>query len=226
MAQRTDPKAAATGGTVRRERSRRGLSTRDAIRRAAVQVFHERGYAAATVRDIAGRLGIQGGSMYNHYQSKQELLLDIMSETNRELLRGLEEAISEIQDPKEKLRVAIEFHVLFHREHPMEAFLADSELRSLEPKNYRRIVAQRKDYERAIQGILEEGRAKGTFAPCHRGVVSYAIITACSAVADWFKPEGPLSIEEIAKIYSDFLVRGLAPGTASSSSKRGPKERT
>lgn len=182
---------------------------RDAIRAAAVKTFYERGYAAATIRQIAAELGIQGGSLYNHYASKQEILLDVMVQTNDELLAGLDAAIADAPDAIAALRAAIVFHVAFHRDRHQEAFLTDNELRNLEPENYPTVAKQRKAYERRIQRILEQGQESGEFEVADTRVVSYAIITACSAVPSWFKPKGRLTIDEVGETYASLILGGV-----------------
>lgn len=184
-------------------------STRDAIRDAAVKIFFERGYSAATVREIASELGIKAGSIYNHYTSKQEILVDLMVRTLDELIVGLDEAIAECNSPTDALRAAIVHHVLFHRTRHREAFVADTELRSLEPEPYQAFTKQRTAYERRIQKILDEGQDQGEFAITDVRVVSYAIITACSAVPTWFRPAGRRTIDQVGEIYADLILRGI-----------------
>ena len=195
----------AAGGTIRAEPS----TTRDTIRTAAIEVFYLRGYAAATIRQIAARLGMRGGSIYNHYTSKQEILRDIMSRTIEQLSVGLDEATAGESEPGERIRQAVIYHVRFHKDHRKEAFLADSELRSLEPEAYREIVRGRKRYEKAVQAILEDGVRAATFTLGDTRLASYAIITACSAVGTWFRPEGPQTIDEVAEAYADFMIRAI-----------------
>jgi AcrR family transcriptional regulator len=184
-------------------------STREAIQQAAVKLFFERGYSAATVREIASELGIKAGSIYNHYASKQQILVDVMEQTLGELTEGLDRAIAGSDTPTQAMRAAIVHHVVFHRTRHREAFVADSEMRSLEPDVYERMAKQRRQYERKIQKILSDGQKNGEFEVSDARVVSYAIITACSAVPSWFKPAGRLTIDQVGEIYADLIVKGL-----------------
>ena len=201
--------SAKRGGRVNRSTPVRDGSPRENVRLAAVEVFYERGYAAASIREIAARLGMQGGSIYNHYESKQDILFEIMSGTNHLLIEGIREALADAVAPVEKLRVAVIHHVIFHCDWPHEAFLAESELRNLEPAQYREIIAERRAYERIFEELLREGQDAGVFVVKDVRVLTYAIIAACSAVATWFKPRGALKIEEIAEVYADFVLNGV-----------------
>jgi TetR/AcrR family transcriptional regulator, cholesterol catabolism regulator len=198
---------------------RSGIETRDAIQRAAVEVFAERGYPAASVREIAGRLGIKAGSLYNHYPSKQDILFAIMSDNMARLVAGFDECTKD-KDPEEALRSSITHHVLFHRDNAKAAFVADSELRSLEPGYHKKIVEVRKNYEHAIQRLIEDGQRAKVFRPGPASVLSYAIITACSGVATWFRPTGAHSIGDIADTYADLFLRGLKIGQESRPRRR------
>jgi hypothetical protein len=68
----------------------------------------------------------------------------------------------------------------------------------------------RDDYEKKIQGVIEEGVAEGIFADLDTKVISYAILSMCTSVCTWFDKSGRLSKEEVADIYSVFILKGLA----------------
>lgn len=189
-----------------------GSEAREAIQGAAVEVFAQRGYAAASVREIAGRIGMKAGSLYNHYSSKQDILFAIMSDNMTRLLVGFDEC-TKGKDPEEALRNSITHHVLFHRDNAMAAFVADSEIRSLEPEYHQKIVQMRKEYEHAVQRLIERGQKSGAFRPGSAAVMSYAIISACSGVAGWFRATGAHSITEVADTFVDLFLTGLKTGT-------------
>src|SRR5215213_2478157 len=120
-----------------------GPKTLEAIRKAGLRLIFEHGYAAMSLRDLAAEVGIQSGSLYNHISTKQELLFDLIHDHINELLRQLDRALQGKQRPVEKLRAFTAFHVTYHMTRKREVFIANSELRSLEPKNYEAIVALR-----------------------------------------------------------------------------------
>lgn len=191
-----------------------GSETREAIQRTAIEVFAQRGYPAASVREIASRLGIKAGSLYNHYPSKQDILFGIMSDNMSRLLAGFDEC-TKGKEPEEALRSSIIHHVLFHGENATAAFVADSEIRSLEPENHQKIVQMRKEYEHAIQRLIERGQKSGTFRPGSAAVMSYAIISACSGVATWFRTTGAHDITDVADTFVNLFLTGLRERPAS-----------
>jgi len=120
-----------------------GPKTMEAIRKAGLRLIFEHGYAAMSLRQLAAAVGIQAGSLYNHISTKQELLFDLVQDHINELLRQLDLALQGKQRPAEKLSAFVAFHVTYHMTKKREVFIANSELRSLEPKNYEAIVALR-----------------------------------------------------------------------------------
>ena len=73
-----------------------GPKTMEAIRKAGLRLIFEHGYEAMSLRQLAGEVGIQAGSLYNHISTKQELLFDLIQDHINELLRQLDRAIEAV----------------------------------------------------------------------------------------------------------------------------------
>lgn len=179
------------------------------ILREAARLFREKGYNASTLRELAKQSGIQGGSVYHHFSSKQEILFQIMDVTMNGLRNNLEESIRGVDDPVEKLRKAIRFHIEYHVVDPDATFVADTELRSLENGNFERIAAKRREYENLFADILKDGVRAGVMTVGNVGLACKGILQMCTGVSLWFKPGGTLTIHEIAENYADFVCHGV-----------------
>lgn len=190
-------------------------SMKEKIKDAAIDLFYKKGYFAASLSDVANSIGIRKASIYHHYPSKESLLLSILQTTLEDLTVNLDDRLEGIEGVEEKLRVAVRSHIQFHIERQKEVLIADSELRGLSPENYQLAAAARDSYEHRIQAIIMEGMTAGVWAKGDFKVLSYAILTMCTAVAIWFKPEGRLSKDEIARIYEEFIIGGLKSGAYS-----------
>jgi len=88
-----------------------GRRTEEAIRAAAIDLIAEHGFAAVTLRDLAKEVGIQPGSVYRYFPSKNDLLLRLMVDHLQELLAQWQAASEGIADPLERLKTFIAFHV-------------------------------------------------------------------------------------------------------------------
>src|SRR2546422_8788794 len=76
---------------------------RDAILRAAIDVFAERGYFTAQVADVARAAGVAAGTVYLYFKSKDDLLVSIFERSMRESLTAGREAVADLSDPRERL---------------------------------------------------------------------------------------------------------------------------
>ena len=184
-------------------------SVRDKILAAAVQLFAEYGYHAATMRDIAQIAGIQAASIYYHYPGKQALLVEIMESHMRQLNANLERIISKPHTFQQCLYEAISNHILLHTTYKSEFFIIDTEIRALEGDNRGKILAMRDYYEDLIQGLLHEGMEQGVLCQTDVKISSYAIIAMCTEVAQWFRPSGRLNVQQVIEIYFQMITKGL-----------------
>src|ERR1700747_3504140 len=203
-----------------------GPKTLEAIRKAGLRLIFEHGYEAMSLRQLAAEVGIQVGSLYNHISTKQELLFDLVQDHINELLRQLDLALEGKQGPVEKLRAFVAFHVTYHMSRKREVFIANSELRRLEPKNYNAIVALRSAYEQRLAGILAEGVSEGVFEVVDVQVATFAILALLTGLCAWYRPGGRLTKEAIGTAHEKLGLSGggVAPAAATGASggKRKP----
>lgn len=193
-----------------------GPKTLEAIRKAGLRLIYEHGYEAMSLRQLAAEVGIQSGSLYNHIATKQDLLFDLVREHIKELLRQLDRALQDKEQPIEKLRAFVAFHVTYHMTKKREVFIANSELRSLEPKNYDAIIALRSAYEQRLAQILSEGVADGTFEVTDIQVATFAILALLTGICTWYRPGGRLTKEAIVAAHEKLVLSGVAPSPAGS----------
>lgn len=182
---------------------------KEKIKKASIDLFYKQGYFATGMSDIARAAGIQKSSIYYHYANKEDILFDIFSTTMKDLDEYLESALTHVNGTEEKLRAAIKSHIIFHMDRQKEVLISDSELRGLTVDNYKTIINLRDNYLRKFQDLIKQGINEGIFSAADYKVVSYGIVTMCSAVSIWFRSSGRLSKEIIADTYTDFLINGF-----------------
>ncbi|MGY3527648.1 TetR/AcrR family transcriptional regulator [Bradyrhizobium sp. USDA 4452] len=191
-----------------------GPTTLEAIRKAGVHLIFERGYEAMSLRQLAAEVGIQAGSLYNHISTKQDLLFDLVREHINDLLRELDLALEGKADPVEKLRAFVAFHVSYHMTRKREVFIANSELRSLEAKNYDAVVALRGAYEQRLAQILTDGVSEGVFEVVDIQVATFAIISLLTGLCTWYRPGGRLTRDAIIAAHEKLVLSGVTPQAA------------
>lgn len=195
-----------------------GERTAEAIRAAGLRLIFRHGYEGMTLRDLAREVGLQAGSLYNHISTKQDLLFDLLSRHMRALTAALDDALAGIDDPGARLDAFVAFHVRYHLSRKAEVFVNNSELRSLDPENRKKIVALRKAYQNRLTDILSAGTSSGAFEIPDVRVAAYAILAQLTGVVSWYRPSGRLGSEEIIAVHRRLVFEGVRP------SRRPPRK--
>ncbi|UYP18738.1 TetR/AcrR family transcriptional regulator [Rhodococcus sp. Z13] len=169
---------------------------------AALEAFAERGYDGTSIRELAARAGLSVPGLYHHYPSKQALLVSLTTTVMHDLLDRSRRALAEAgPTPIERFDAVVESLLRFHMFRRNQAFVASTEMRSMEPEARRAFVALRDEQQRMIDEIVEEGVATGAFVTPYPKDASRAVTTMCVAVASWYRLDGPLSPDELVERY-------------------------
>ncbi|MEM7751953.1 MAG: TetR/AcrR family transcriptional regulator [Pseudomonadota bacterium] len=188
-------------------------NTKDDLRRHARRLFAEHGYEGVSMRDIAGSVGIRQSAIYNHFPSKQHLLVDLMVSHMEHLLDAMRAAVGTSGSPVDRLTAFARFHVTYHIDQPHDTFLAYMELRSLDGEGRAAIVPLRNAYEKTLRNILEAGDKVGVFSITDTALVARAILAMLTGVTVWFRDGGRLDRETVAEGYVTTVLQavGYAP---------------
>jgi TetR/AcrR family transcriptional regulator, cholesterol catabolism regulator len=182
------------------------VATREAIIEAAARVFRTKGYHAASVQDIADAVGILKGSLYHHFESKEELLYLIVKEPRARLYKTVADIVADDAPAGQKLRRAILAHLEAFDQHYPHLFVYLREREEMK----RRFRGAPKEYERYWQQILREGVKSGEFrVDLDVQVVSYGLLGMVNWLYKWYDPRGRLSVREIAAQLSTTALAGL-----------------
>lgn len=173
----------------------------DVVLAAALDEFVHIGYHGATVREIAARAGLSVPGIYHYYTSKQQMLMTILEYTMTDLLERATAARRDGADPVERFSLQVEHLVLFHTHRAELGFVGAAEKRSLDPDNSRRIAALRTRQQRFVDEEVAEAVELGLFRSDGAHERARSIVTMCTALPTWWRPEGRYSPEEIAEQY-------------------------
>ena len=200
-------------GTERR--IRRSETRRREILHAAATVFRERGYNGAGMRDIASAADLSPGNLYYYFKGKQEILFFCQDRALDQMIASLKEAQEQKGEIAPRLYTLIQAHLHCMLD-DLEGSVAHLMIGGLPPDLRDRLIDKRDRYEQGIRELISLGVDRGEFAPLDSTLVTRAILGASNWTAQWFHPEGSLSVEKIADTLADFLVRGLAPNNSGS----------
>ena len=199
--------AATTGdGTPRSARRNRDGEIIDA----AVEVFSSKGFAAASVQDVADAVGLLKGSLYHYISSKEELLFRIFDESHRQGSAIIDEVSALDLPPLERLHAYFERYVHWYLDNVERVSLYFKEWRYLKGDRRQTVVDQGRVYARFVRGLIEEAQAAGDVdSELDAKLASFFIIGAVNAVPDWYHRDGAASAATIARRYADMTVQVL-----------------
>jgi AcrR family transcriptional regulator len=189
-------------------------SRKQIILKEAARLFREKGYLATNLRELARRAGIQGGSIYHHFGSKQEILFQLMDNTMTDMVTSLSALLKGIDDPQEKLSRLLHFHISYTICGPDETYITDDELRNLNADNYLQIIAKRDAYQKLFEEVFLAGSHQQCWMVVDQKLMARAAIQMGTGVASWYRPDGPMSIDQISEYYAELLCKGLLPRKA------------
>ena len=185
-------------------------SRKEQIYRASAKLFSERGYHATSMRDLAQALGVQGGSLYAHISSKEELLWEIVNRAADEFDVALEPIRDSRLPAAEKLRAALEAHfnvISINREIVTVFF---HEWKHLPIVKMEEITERRASVERIYRQILEEGVKNGHFRKdLDFRLASLLSLSSANWTYQWLNPNGRLSAKEVADSFCAMLLDGF-----------------
>jgi TetR/AcrR family transcriptional regulator, cholesterol catabolism regulator len=180
------------------------------IEDAASTLFRERGYAATSVRDIAQVLNLQGGSLYAHVASKEDMLWAIVLRAADRFNLEVGPIASSQEPAGVKLKDMIRAHVGVVTTIQKDAAVFLHEWRFLSDERRLKIAARRDDYERLFRRVIADGVANGDFINVEPRLTATAILSALNGIATWYRPDGELSATDIADQHASLFLDGLA----------------
>lgn len=176
----------------------------------AARLFKEKGYRATTLEDIAAAVGMLKGSLYYYIRSKEELLYLVVRDPIRQAYNKLEEIVTSEAPVKVKIAQAIVNHMtVFHQHYPhIAVYLHD--YHHLMQQLEKNTIETPRHYHQLWATLLEQGVTTGEVrSDLNVKVTGYAILGMCNWIYRWYNPQGALSAEEIAGIFTTLVLEGL-----------------
>jgi len=188
-------------------------SGRDILRTAA-RLFQERGYDATSMQDIASALHFSKAALYHHFESKDEILFQIMDYGMDVFEERVLSEIRPIVDPEERLRTCIRLHIqLVLRGRDREITVILHENRALPPDANKQINARKKSYIVLLENLIGEvqrkraaGKALGTV---HPQVAAFALLGMINWTYQWYHPEGEIQEEALIQQFTAIFFGGI-----------------
>jgi AcrR family transcriptional regulator len=191
------------------------VDSRQEILRTAARLFQQRGYDATSMSDVAAALKLSKGGLYHHFQSKDEILFEIMSHAMEITEQRVLGPVRPIADPEERLRALIRLHievVLSPRDREITVMLHENH--PLPPLLRKRINSRKKDYIHYLENLMAEVQRKLRPLPLGKGKVSpraaaFALLGMINWIYQWYKPEGDLHAQSLISQFTELIFGGI-----------------
>ncbi len=175
----------------------------------AAILFREKGYGAASMRELAERVGIEAASLYNHISSKEAILKEICFDTANDYVRQLDKINETYNSPHDKVKELIINHVRMIVKDVASVAVCNNEWKHLNEPFLSDFAEIRRHYERRFAEIIQEGIDKKQFGVINASVALFTILAAVRWVEHWYKPGRGISAKELEADICSMLLNGL-----------------
>ena len=168
----------------------------------ATRLFTEKGYEAASVRDLAAELEIRPSSLYHHFPGKQHILFAICMRMQTDFNAEVMPELVAARPPDEAIAAAVRRHVIFGHRRKGEVVVNIRERRSLPPGQLAQVNALRRDYRDRMASVIEAGCEQGVFRVGEPKLAAMAIVDMINGLPHWFKPRDEEDLVRVADLYA------------------------
>jgi len=184
-------------------------SRKDVIVRKAATLFREKGYKAASMRDLAEAVGVEAASLYNHIKSKSELLHELVFSVANKFVLKMDEIESENISSLQKMEKLLRFHITEMINNYEEVYVSDREWKHLSDPYLSNYQNQRRVYRKRIAAIIEEGIRNKEIKNIDAPTVVLIFLHAVSGIESWHRSTKKITAAELEQNMVTILIDGL-----------------
>ncbi|MDE3236121.1 MAG: TetR family transcriptional regulator [Bacteroidota bacterium] len=185
------------------------LTRKDVIISKAATLFREKGYKAASMRELADIVGVEAASLYNHIKSKSELLHEICFNVANRFSHIMDEVEAEKISSLEKIEKLLRFHINGMVHHFEEVYVSDREWKYLSDPYLSNFQNQRRTYRKRFAAIIEDGIRKKEIKKIDPTTAVLIMLHAISGIESWHRSKQKINGDELEENMITILVGGL-----------------
>ncbi len=184
-------------------------SRKDIIVKAGAALFREKGFGAASMRDLAENIGIEAASLYNHIRSKNEILESVCFAVANRFNTYFDEVDTSGEGVLQKIETMLRFHIQQMIENHEEVIVSDREWKHLDEPYRSNFHNQRRNYRKRFAALLEEGIKKGDIKKIDAPTAILVMLHAVSGIESWHRSTAKISAKELEDNMIMILIDGL-----------------
>ena len=184
-------------------------SKKEAIIEMAARLFFEKGYNATSMRDLAEQVGVEAASLYNHIQSKAELLQEICFKVANEFTSHMLDIENSQVTAIEKVEKILRVHIsnMIHNYEAVQ--VADREWKHLGDPYLSNFQNQRRVYRKRIAAVIEQGIKAKEIKPIDAPTVVLIMLHAVSGIESWHRSKQKISAADLEENMVLMLIKGI-----------------
>ena len=188
---------------------RKKASKKELIVQKAASMFREKGFPATSMRDLAESVGIEAASLYNHIQSKSEILQQIIFRISDDCNNHLASLDHGNLSSLQKIESVIRFHVqmMLHKFEDYHVMI--NEWIHLEAQPLAEFISQRRSYVQKLESYISEGIAAKEIKPILPYVAVLTILSAVRGLEFWHRSQKNYTPEQLEENMVFYLISGL-----------------
>ena len=182
---------------------------REVILEKAAHLFRKHGFNATSMRDLAENVGVEAASLYNHINSKAELLQEICFKIANKFTTYMDEVIAADVSAIAKIELILRFHIRQMIHNFEEVYVSDREWKHLTDPYLSNFKGQRRTHRQRIASIIEEGIRKGEIKKIDAPTAVLILLHAVSGIESWHRSRQKISGELLEQNMIMILIEGL-----------------
>jgi AcrR family transcriptional regulator len=196
----------------------------------ATNVFYEKGYDAASMRDLSRASGMSLAGLYYYFESKERLLYLIQKHTFATVIRELNSKLELVNDPEERVRLFIQNHLEYFLANRKAMTVLSHEDETLKNGFGAEIAALKREYYRVGVQLIDDLRASEAkrFADVNSRIAVLSLFGMVNWIYTWHNPRVDADPTDLGRQMSQIFLNGVLPGEtprASSESKPTGRKR-
>jgi len=179
------------------------------ILEAAARLFRDRGYTATSMRDLAKEVQLKASSLYNHIDSKEDILQAICFSTASKFMSAIKQIEKQPGTSLDKVKALVNLHAEVAAIDLTSIASLNDEWRHLPEPYLSQFLYLRRDYERRFVGILEKGMEEDSIRVLDPRVLFYTILSSVRWLYDWRHKHPQGQSKQLPQQITEILLQGV-----------------
>lgn len=189
--------------------NKKNSTKKEAIIEVAAKLFYEKGFSATSMRDLAEHLGVEAASLYNHIQSKSQILQEICFNVAILFMTNMEAVDRREHKAIDKVEALLRFHIRQMVYHHESVYVSDREWKHLTDPYLSNYQNQRRNYRKRFASIIEDGIHKEDIKKMDAPTAVLIMLHAVSGIESWHRSKAKISAGSLEDNMVMILVEGL-----------------